>query len=173
MFQKRGQVHRRIFFFLVLLSSSLIFAATTGLTGLYNALSLLCSNLTAILPVAGMLMVVVSALIYGLGQILGMESRARANVYATSALTGAFIAFLITAIAPTVFSGIYGSNVTCGALIAGPSVCGICSGYSSFYHCCSAGSFHWLCRATEICYSGPNLCLTTVGSLVFASQFCT
>jgi hypothetical protein len=41
---------------------------------------------------------------------MGAETRARANVWATAALTGALIAVLIYAIAPAVLNTIYGGG---------------------------------------------------------------
>jgi hypothetical protein len=78
-----------------------------------RAISDLCIGLQGLLPVAGMLMVVVAAVIYAGGQMMGAETRARANVWATAALTGAMIAILIAAVAPPVLKTIYGPDITC------------------------------------------------------------
>jgi len=63
-----------------------------------------------------MLMIVFSGVIYAAGQLLGAETRARANVWATAALTGALIGVLIYAVAPSVLQTIYnegGAEVAC------------------------------------------------------------
>ena len=109
---------RKLWIFL-LLASALTFAVTTGpLTKVYSAVSELCNALVTLLPVASMLMVVVAGVIYAAGQIMGAETRARANVWATAALTGALIGVLIYAIAPSVLKTIYGGTTgtefTCG-----------------------------------------------------------
>jgi len=70
------------------------------------ALSQLCGELKDLVPVAAMLMVLLAAVIYASGQMMGAETRARANVWATSCLTGAIIGLLITAIAPTILGAI-------------------------------------------------------------------
>ena len=57
-----------------------------------------------------MLMIVIAGVIYAAGQVMGAETRARANVWATAALTGALIGILIYAIAPGVLALIYGQN---------------------------------------------------------------
>jgi len=60
----------------------------------------------------------VAGVIYAAGQIMGAETRARANVWATAALTGALIGVLIYAVAPSVLDTIYGGttgSVKCGA----------------------------------------------------------
>ena len=59
------------------------------------------------LPVVAMLMIIFAGVIYASGQIMGAETRARANVWATACLTGALIAILIVVIAPSVLGSIY------------------------------------------------------------------
>jgi len=54
-----------------------------------------------------MLMLVIAAVIYAAGQMMGAETRARANVWATAALVGALIGVLIIAIAPPVLNAMY------------------------------------------------------------------
>ena|SRR3989338_5091084 len=79
-----------------------------------NALLQLCLGIKGLLPVAAMLMIVLAGVIYAAGQIMGAETRARANVWATACLTGALIAVLIAVIAPAVLNTINtGSSITC------------------------------------------------------------
>lgn len=101
--------------FAVLLLAGVMFAVGENpLTRVGDAINNLCANLTNLLPVASMLMVVVAGVIYAAGQLMGAETRARANVWATAALTGALIGLLIYAVAPTVLGIIYnGSPLTC------------------------------------------------------------
>jgi hypothetical protein len=79
----------------------------SGLSGLQGGVQSLCSSLRSLLPVAAMLMIIVAGVIYASGQIMGAETRARANVWATAALTGALIAILIVVVAPPVLNAIY------------------------------------------------------------------
>ncbi|MCX8195177.1 MAG: hypothetical protein N3G22_03685 [Candidatus Micrarchaeota archaeon] len=72
------------------------------LSGLQAAIQSLCTAMQQLLPVVAMLMVLVAGVIYAAGQIMGAETRARANVWATAALTGALIALLIFAVAPPI-----------------------------------------------------------------------
>jgi len=74
------------------------------------AVNNLCLDAQSLLPVVAMLMIVVAGVIYAAGQILGAETRARANVWATAALTGALIGILIYAIAPSVLTTIYNNG---------------------------------------------------------------
>lgn len=91
--------------FFSLLFFGFLFAQTSQL---YDALSALCSGLNTLVPVAAMLMILLAAVIYATGQMMGAETRARANVWATSCITGALIGILISVIAPAVLSAIAG-----------------------------------------------------------------
>lgn len=100
----------------VLALSSVSIAATSPLSNVSSAITSLCSGLKSLLPVASMLMVVIAGVIYAAGQIMGAETRARANVWATAALTGALIGILIYSIAPGILQMIYDpakTNITC------------------------------------------------------------
>jgi hypothetical protein len=91
----------------VLMMASAVFAATSVLGGVQDATSELCTGLKSMLPVVAMLMIILAGVIYAAGQMMGAETRARANVWATAALTGALIAILIAVIAPAVLQTIY------------------------------------------------------------------
>jgi nitrogen fixation/metabolism regulation signal transduction histidine kinase len=78
------------------------------LTTVTGAMADLCNGLKSMLPVAAMLMIILAGVIYASGQMMGAETRARANVWATAALTGALIAILIAVIAPPVLAMISG-----------------------------------------------------------------
>jgi len=87
--------------------------ANTPTSKLKQALTDLCQGLNQLVPVAAMLMVLLASVIYATGQMMGAETRARANVWATSALTGALIGILISVIAPAVLQTIAGSSIAC------------------------------------------------------------
>jgi hypothetical protein len=82
-------------------------ASATMLTTVQNAISQLCVSLKSMLPVIAMMMLVLAGVIYAAGQILGAETRARANVWATACLTGALISILIVVVAQPVLQMIY------------------------------------------------------------------
>jgi hypothetical protein len=90
-----------------------VFAVMAGalmasmLSGLSSGLNSFCVSVKSLLPIAAMLMVVLAGVIYAGGQIMGAETRARANVWATACLTGALIAILIVVVAPPVLNAIY------------------------------------------------------------------
>jgi hypothetical protein len=91
------------------LAASLSFAVS-GISAVQSAVVDLCKGLACLLPVAAMLMIILAGVIYAAGQMMGAETRARANVWATAALTGALIAILIAVVAPTVLATIYGNT---------------------------------------------------------------
>jgi len=99
---------------IVLVLAASVFAATSGLSNVKDAMSNLCIGLREMLPVVAMLMIILAGVIYAAGQMMGAETRARANVWATAALTGALIAILITVVAPAVLGTINnGVDLTC------------------------------------------------------------
>jgi len=96
--------------FTLSLLAGFAFAADPPTSQLKAALSQLCNGLSQLVPVAAMLMVLLASVIYATGQMMGAETRARANVWATSALTGALIGILISVIAPSVLQTIAGGT---------------------------------------------------------------
>lgn len=96
------------------LASGLLYPAyTSPVMNVKNALSELCSGLMSMLPVAAMLAVLAGSAVYASGQIMGAETRARANVWATNLLVGALFAMLIVAVTPPVLGAVYGGTVNC------------------------------------------------------------
>jgi hypothetical protein len=104
---------------LALAMSVLAAQSTDLLSGVNNAVTQLCISLKSLLPVAAMMMVILAGVLYAAGQMMGAETRARANVWATAALTGALIAILIAVVAPAVLNAIYPS----GSFTSGGSAC--------------------------------------------------
>jgi len=100
---------KKIGIFVILALVSVAFA-TSALSTVSSAISGLCTGLRDMLPVAAMLMIILAGVIYAAGQMMGAETRARANVWATAALTGALIAILIAVVAPSVLQMIYDPN---------------------------------------------------------------
>ena len=95
--------------------------ATNPLSLVTQAVDQLCTGLKSLLPIAAMLAIVLAGVIYAAGQIMGAETRARANVWATAALTGALIAILIAVVAPAVLNIIYPAGSA--SFTAGTSAC--------------------------------------------------
>ncbi|MEM3400049.1 MAG: hypothetical protein QXP42_04430 [Candidatus Micrarchaeia archaeon] len=85
-----------LFASLVLLNlmASLVYA------DLYDQLVGVCQQIKNLVPIVALLMFFTAGLIYAAGQIMGAETRARANVWATAMLVGGIIGLIIAASAP-------------------------------------------------------------------------
>ena len=94
----------------IVMMASAVAAASTVLSSLNTAVFQLCAGLRSLLPIASMMGIVLAGVIYAAGQMMGAETRARANVWATAALTGALIAILMAVVAPAVLGVIYGKG---------------------------------------------------------------
>lgn len=90
-----------------LLFAGYSYAQTSALS---SALHELCGAVNGLVPVAAMLMVLLASVIYAVGQMMGAETRARANVWATSCLTGAIVGILIATVAPAVLTIMNGNR---------------------------------------------------------------
>ena len=108
---------RKIGIFAVLAVMVASVFAVSGLSAVTGAMGGLCDGLRTMLPVAAMLMIILAGVIYAAGQMMGAETRARTNVWATAALTGALMAILIAVVAPSVLNMILpsGSFDSCNA----------------------------------------------------------
>ena len=93
----------------VVLLAGIAFPADPTST-LKAALKDLCISVKGLVPVAAMLMILLASVIYATGQMMGAETRARANVWATSCITGALIGILISQVAPVILGTILGSG---------------------------------------------------------------
>jgi hypothetical protein len=65
-------------------------------------LKAVCSTVRDSVPVVAFTMLIIGGLIYAAGQVMGAETRARANVWATALVIGAIIGLVIAASAPFV-----------------------------------------------------------------------
>ena len=78
------------------------FAYAAETTGIEDAMKQLCKDARSVLAIGVMLMVIMAAVVYAIGQILGAETRARASVWATAMMTGAVIAIIIYLVVPNI-----------------------------------------------------------------------
>ena len=60
----------------------------------------LCDTARSLLAVGAMLLIILAAAVYAIGQIVGAETRARASVWATAMITGAVIGIVIYLVVP-------------------------------------------------------------------------
>jgi len=77
---------------------------------LANALSELCTTATTFLAGSVVVLIILAAAIYGIGQIMGAETRARASVWATAMLTGAVIAIIIYVLTPMILNALLANS---------------------------------------------------------------
>jgi len=87
-----------LFIFLSLLNVAL--AAPNDPKNISIALGSFCGTLKGALAVGMMLLIVLAAIVYAVGQMMGAETRARASVWATAMFVGALIGALIYIIMP-------------------------------------------------------------------------
>ncbi len=89
----------------------LAFASTPA--DIATALSSLCSTVKSFLGVALLLMIILAAVTYAVGQIMGAETRARASVWATAMFTGALFAAIIYLVIPWAIDQITDVTLAC------------------------------------------------------------
>ena len=82
----------------VLLVLGIVSAQDTA--SLSSALQFLCDLFYNLLPMGVLVLVTLAGLIFAVGQTMGAETRARANVWATNMLIGALIAGAVIIIVP-------------------------------------------------------------------------
>ncbi len=87
----------------ILSLSSLFFAADPG-QNFRNALGGLCKSALSVLAIGSIVLIVMAAIVYAIGQMLGAETRARSTVWATAMFTGAIIAAIIFVVVPWLIS---------------------------------------------------------------------
>jgi len=87
--------------FIAIMLVELVAAAPPG-PDITTSISNLCASIKSAVPVLAFAMLLLAGIIYAGGQIMGAETRARANVWATAMLTGGVIGLIIAASAPYV-----------------------------------------------------------------------
>lgn len=103
----------RIMLALLVVCASLAFAADSGgFVNLSTALSSLCNGIKTVIPIISFLLIIAAGAVYAGGQVLGAETRARASVWATAMLVGAFIGLIIILVAPVVINAMLPSYTT-------------------------------------------------------------
>jgi len=100
-----------------------VVASSTGIARISDAATQMCNDLACVLPVVSMLMIIGAGVVYAAGQMMGAETRARANTWATAMLLGAVIGILIVVVAPSVLHTLYADvdvdACTCVASLSG------------------------------------------------------
>ena len=96
-------MNKAFIFLTLIMSMGLIFAQSSNATERFTSVFCdLYNFLKSILPIAVVVVVILAGIVFALGQVLGAETRARANVWATNLMIGALIAGAVTVLAPAV-----------------------------------------------------------------------
>ncbi len=96
-----GTIRAGRYLVVLLLLIGLVGAQTPqGTQNIVTAMQELCRTAITILGAAIVLLIVMAALVYGAGQIMGAETRARATVWATAMITGVVIGAILYIILP-------------------------------------------------------------------------
>ena len=107
--------------------SSVVQAASSvkceGFGRVAYAAGCMCGQLLGVLPVVSMLMVIGAGVVYAAGQMMGAETRARANTWATAMLVGAIIGILIVVVAPSILNVLYAPPTGAPDIQISTSVC--------------------------------------------------
>ncbi len=114
----------------LLLICGILFSASENCPGpgcIKDTLGAFCNTLHGALAVGMMLLIVLAAIVYAVGQVMGAETRARASVWATAMFVGALIGALIYIILPYILSclapDLFGSGVSCGSVPDWKTLC--------------------------------------------------
>ena len=90
---------RMFILYLALLAVGLLYSQDVG-ERFQSAFCSFYDLLKSLLPIAIVVMIVLAGIIFTVGQVMGAETRARANVWATNMLIGAVIAVIVVIIIP-------------------------------------------------------------------------
>jgi D-alanyl-lipoteichoic acid acyltransferase DltB (MBOAT superfamily) len=83
---------------------------TTGVENIKKSMKTLCDNAVALMTGAIIVLIVLAAVVYAGGQVMGAETRARATVWATAMLTGAVIGAILYVIVPYIILQMIGQT---------------------------------------------------------------
>ena len=104
----------------LLMFSGIVVASMPGIN-ISSQFSGLCNSIKQTVPIIAFAMLLIAGIIYAAGQIMGAETRARANVWATALLTGGMIGLLIAAAAPYIiwfFATTFSDSPISGTVVA-------------------------------------------------------
>ena len=89
-----------LFGLFVALSLTGVLIASASQDNIGKTLACLYDTIKSALAIGMLLLVVLAAIVYAVGQVLGAETRARASVWATAMFTGAIIGALLYILLP-------------------------------------------------------------------------
>jgi ABC-type transport system involved in multi-copper enzyme maturation permease subunit len=92
-----------------------VISAAATQSNIAMTLGQVCGTVKNVLAVGMLLLVVLAAVIYAVGQVLGAETRARASVWATAMFIGAIIGALIYILLPYIMGLLIVGDATKGS----------------------------------------------------------
>jgi len=91
-----GQARKFRVAILLLIVAGAVFAQEGNVGDkLYNVLNYLCGQMVMLLPVVALSLLVLAAVVYGVGHIFGSETKSKAQSWATGMIIGMIISLLI------------------------------------------------------------------------------
>ena len=93
-----------------------------SITTISSGMCELYGMVNSLLAVVVFVLIVVAAIIYAAGQVMGAETRARASVWATSMIIGAVIGIIIYVLVPIILS----------TMMGGLDIDTVCTGQEAF-----------------------------------------
>jgi len=81
--------------FVLLLVAGAVFALDEFGNKFYNVLNYLCGQMVMLLPVVALSLLVLAAVVYGIGHVFGSEYKSKAQSWATGMIIGMLISLLI------------------------------------------------------------------------------
>ena len=90
--------------FLVLVNLLTLISAAGESTTIKSAMCSIVRLVRSVMGAVMMVLILLAAIIYAAGQVMGAETRARANVWATSMFVGAIVGALIYLVVPLFLS---------------------------------------------------------------------
>ena len=114
----------RVAIVLIILLSVTFAEPASSTATLQQAMAQLCRDARTLLAAGAMILIVLAAAVYAIGQVVGAETRARASVWATSMLVGAVIGIVIYLIVPALIETLMGDY----SLGSSDDPCGVTDG---------------------------------------------
>ncbi len=114
------KINQSILLIAIICLASLSFAESTP-ENITTAMCAFYNTMKGALAVGMMLLVVLAAIVYAVGQMLGAETRARASVWATAMFVGALVGALIYIIMPFILDALMAPDTVTTACIANPA----------------------------------------------------
>ena len=96
--------------FLILLVAGVVFAQTEFGMRFYNLLDMLCGTMVMLLPVVALSLLVLAAVVYGIGHVFGSETKSKAQSWATGMIIGMIISLVIWLLAKPMITILLGEE---------------------------------------------------------------